>query len=463
MTSARCRLPAGETWPSAIAVAGYSRRLAEQTPLPVLLRDITLRWKLALAVTLAVLAGGAVYAESLPDRYTSMTVVSFSPKPDVNAGAGAVRVVLPRYLHYVGARQTVNRVAARTGQDPDTLDDGVDAAIEPESGNLTISVELESGEAAAQAANALAAETVAFAETDRLLDAVVVARALPTRSPSGPPRRLLELAALVVGALLGVTAAVLLERGRPRVRSWHDVTAVTGYPVLGRVPSSRSIRDAPEKALTDPAVGAAMRTLRTHLDRVSRDRPTHVLAVTSSVLGEGKTTVAASLATTLSRLDARVLLVDADLRRPHVSSLFRIDPHPGLNDVLNGHVPLDVAVQRGPDEQLFLLAARPDSDAGDLLARELASVLRLARANYDIVVVDCPPVLMGADARTIALLSDGVLFVVGADTLAQAVGEAASALDSLGETVLGAVTNRMRRSTAVGEYRSYALDEPLDR
>lgn len=427
------------------------RGLSEQVPLLALLRDLRRRWRVALAVTLAVFAGGILYAESLPDQYTTSAVVAFSPKPDGNAGADTVRVVLPKYVAFATARATTNRVAPAIGERPRTLASAVDASVAADSGNLKIDVTLPAPRRAATAANALAAEVVSFAENDELLDAVIVAEALPSLAPSGPPRRLLQLATLIVGGLLGAAMAFLLERGRPRVRTWRDVSVATGYPVVGRVMVSRSLRDSPIEALGDPAVGAAVRTLRTNLETASRERPVRILGITSSSPGEGKTTLASALAIALARLDADILLVDADLRRPGLARAFRQKPEPGLAEVLRGESAFKNAVRRTPVARLSVLPTRPDPDAGDLLARNLGDVLRSARENYDVVVVDAPPILVGDDARTIATLCDGVLFVVASDSLATSVAEAASALDSLGVRVLGAVANRTRDSR-LGSY-----------
>lgn len=429
--------------------------MADDVTLPVLFQDLLRRWKVATLVAFAVVAGTTAYAASLPNEYTSSVVVSFAPKPDANVGADTVRVVLPRYLAYVTSRSTVNRVAPTVGERSGVLVDAVDASVAPDSANLTIGVTLPSARRAADAANALAADTLDFADADRLLDAVIVAQALPSSFPSGPPRRLYQAAGLLLGLLLGAAAALVLERGRPRVRTWRDVALVTGYPVVGRIPPARSLRGSPVEALADPAVGAAVRTLRTNLERISRERPVHVLVVTSSLPGEGKTTLAGALAVALARLDARVLLLDADLRRPGVLRLFPGAARPGLADVLNDKADLEGTIRRSPIANLQLLPTAPDPDAGDLLARHFADVLRKARERFDVIVVDAPPLLGGDDARTLATLCDGALLVVATDTLAESVGEAVAALDALGVRVLGAVANRARNPRGLGTYGTY--------
>ena len=413
-----------------------------------------------MVVAVAVTAGAAVYAESLPNEYQGRTVLAFAPRRapgggTVGIGADTVRVVLPKYVAYVTSRSTIERVADTIGEKPAVLRHAVDATITADSGNVTITAELSSPRRAAAAANALAGETLRFNQADELLVGTVVAQALPPTSPSGPPRTLIELAALMVGLLFGAMVAFLLERGRPRVRTWRDIAVMTGYPVVGRIPPSRALRSAPPEALRDPRIGAAVRTLRTNLERVSREQPVHVLAVTSSIPSEGKTTVAGSLAVTLARLDAAVLLLDADLRRPGVARLFGLRTQQGLEAVLRGEAELEDCLQQASVPGLHILTTQADSEAGDLLARRFGDVLRKARERFDVVVVDAPPILGGDDARTLATLCDGVLMVVAANTMAASVEEASAAVDALGVRVLGAVANRARDPRGFGAYGMY--------
>ena len=239
--------------------------MADELTLGDFLQGLLRRWKTAVLVAAAVVAGATLYAESLPSQYESTVVVSFAPRPNSDADSNTVRLILPKYVEYVTARATINRVAPAVGEDAAAVAQAVDASIAFDSGNLTVKVRLPSPTRAAALANALATDTLRFADSDQLLSAVVVAPALAPSEPAGPPRRLLEAAALVVGLLLGAAAAFLLERGRARLRTWREIALVTGYPVVGRVPPSRALRSSTSQALSDPEVGAAVRTLRTNL------------------------------------------------------------------------------------------------------------------------------------------------------------------------------------------------------
>lgn len=428
--------------------------MAEAVNLPEVLADVRRRWKIAALVLVGMVAGAYFYAHSLPNQYRARAVVAFAPKPTSTVGGDTLRVVLPKYVAFATAESTIRRVENATNLAD--LGSSVSASIAPDSGNLDLTVEMTSPSRASRVANAMSAEVISFAATDPLFDAVVVAPALPSSTPAGPPRNLIVAAAGAVGLLLGVILAFVLERGRPRIRNARDVSTVTGLRVVGRIAPSRSLRAGPVEALGDPEIGASIRTLRTNLERVTRDRPVHVLVVTSSISGEGKTTVASSLAAALARLDADVLLIDGDLRRPAVGRLFGMTTvEKGLSQVLRGEVELAAAITQSSIRNLHVLPTSADREAGDLLARGLDTVISEARAGFDVVVVDAPPLLAGDDARTVATMCDAVMLVVSSETLTATVSEAANALDALGVRVVGAVGNRMRETHGQGPYGSY--------
>ncbi|HEY7875201.1 MAG TPA: CpsD/CapB family tyrosine-protein kinase [Actinomycetota bacterium] len=423
--------------------------------MPELLDALRWRWKLVVAVALGVFVGATLYVESLPAEYRAEAIVTFAPLPDI--APDAVRVVVPAYVEYVTAAPTIERLADELGQRPDKLADAIDAQVALDTGNVTITATMSRPGPAAEAANAFAEDLVDFAEADtnELLSSQVIAEALPSSSPSGPPRRLLEGAALLVGGLLGVGLSLVVERGRPRLRSWHDIARMTGYPVVGRIPASRAIRTRPSKAFSDPGVGSAFRTLRTNLEREWQDRTIDIIVVTSPSSGDGKTTVSALFAESLARLGGQVLLVDADLRRPALAKTFKYNPDGGFAAVLRETKSLEEAVQEGWTEGLAVLPTEPDPDAGDLIARRFDAVMQDAREKYDVVVIDTPPLLGTDDARTITTMAKGVLLVVAARSIANPVNEAVLALVALKAPVLGVIGNRLRES---GSYYTYTSD-----
>jgi capsular exopolysaccharide synthesis family protein len=423
--------------------------------LPEVIDALRWRWKLALLIAVPILAGAALYAERLPPEYEGRSIVAVEPKSST-ASPDLVRILAPKFVAYISAPATVERLAPGLGEDPTQLEHALNASLATDTGNITITVKLSSNAKAAAVANAFAQEVLKYADQDLLLTANLVALSPVPTQPSGPPRRMLEAAALLAGLVAGIGLAMVVERGRPRIRGWRDVARLTGYPVIGRLPPTRSLKAhrSPGAALADPAVGSGVRSLRTNLERTMGTDRRGVLVVTSSLPGEGKTTVAALLATSLARVDSRVLLIDGDLRRPGLPKDL-LGPAPaGVSAVLRGRVAFPNALRTGWTDGLTLLPTTADPDAGDLLARRFSDILRQARDLFDCVIVDSPPLLGTDDARTLATLGDGVILVVSAGTMAETLAESVVALHGLKVEVVGAVTNRLRESAGATSYYS---------
>ena len=426
--------------------------MPQEGGLPEVLDALRWRWKLVLLIAAAVFAGGVFYAQSLPSVYEGSATASFSPRPDVDPDN--VRLLLPKYVAFVTAPATLEDVAPQLDENPDRLEGAVDASIATDTGNLTIAVRLPTPERAADAANLLAEEAVDRSQGDDLIQGELVAEALPPDEPAAPPRRLLQAASLLVGLLIGVAVSFLVERGRPRLRSWRDIARITGYQMVGRIPGARILRNRPTEAFTEPGIGAAFRTMRTNLEREWQDRTVDVIIVTSPTPGDGKTTVSALFAESLARLGARVLLIDGDLRRPGLSRNFKIEGEKGLAAVLRQRISLENAISSGWVDGLSVLGTQTDAEAGDLLARRFTEVVRDARTKFDIVVVDTPPLIGTDDARTLATMASGVLLVVSAGSMSGPLNEAVLALETVRAPVLGVIANRVRQGKS--SYYSYS-------
>lgn len=423
--------------------------------LPELLEAIKWRWKPTLLIAACVLVGAVLVVRSLPSEYDGKAVVAFGPRADVPSASGdTVRVVAPKYVQYVTAPATVSKVASNLGVSSSSLSGKVDATLAADTGTLTVRVRDRHPQLAARYANAFAAQLVAFASRDPLLQPELVAPAETPTSPAAPPRKLLEGAALVLGLLLGAGVAVLLERGRPRLRTWREMAELTGYPILGRIPVSRAVRNKPTLAFSDPIVGASFRTLRANLEQILRDRHIKAILVTSPSAADGKTTVAALLAEALSRLGAKTLLVDADLRRPGVSSMASLNGDGGLAAVLHGDAALRASVQDGWAPNLWVLPTAADRNAGDLLARRFTDVAKEAMLAFDFLVIDTAPLIGADDTRAIAsgLDGQGVLLVVSAGSESEIVNEAVLAIESLNAPMLGVVGNRLKEGRRTSYY-----------
>jgi len=186
------------------------------------------QWVAGAVVAVAVVAGAASYVVSLPDQYTSTTVVSFAPRVDRPSGADTLQVLASKYVAFLSSPATLRSVAASTGEDARELQDAVRAEIAPATVNLTVSATLDDPARAASTANAFAAAAAAESIDDANLRADVLTPAVEPLGPSGPPRTLMLAVASVAGLGAGLLVGAALagvRRAALRGRAPEDLEA----------------------------------------------------------------------------------------------------------------------------------------------------------------------------------------------------------------------------------------------
>lgn len=300
---------------------------------------------------------------------------------------------------------------------------------------------------------------IGIAEAMTMADLRVVAPAERPDRPASPRILVNLLAGIVLGVGFGGVSALAFEFMDDTVKTAERLQASWNLPILGRIPQYK-IRERPALARLAPtdALAEAHRTVRHSIAFASLDDPARRLAVTSATPGEGKSTVAANLAISLAQDGERVLVVDADLRRPTQHRMYpSLVATPGLVEVVSREVSAVEAIQATEVDGVWVLAAGsgPQNPTHVLESRRFSEVLDQLADAYDILLLDAPPVLAVNDPLVIARHADGVVLVVDARrTTRRMLHDARRRLDDAKITPLGAVLNKLRLSAV--PYSAYA-------
>lgn len=286
---------------------------------------------------------------------------------------------------------------------------------------------------------------------------------LPARVPASPvsPNKILDGAlGLFVGLAFGVGLAFVRERLDDSLRSRVDLEENIGAPVLAvipKVPGWKKKQEPKLVSLDQPksAVAETYRTLRTSVLFTAAQRGVKTLIVCSPTAGEGKTTTAANLAVTLADANKRVILVSADLRKPRLHRFFGLSNDVGLSNCLIGEVKPWEALQDPRVENLRVMSSGPiPARPTELLQSEqMGELLSELREVADFVIIDTAPVLLVADALTLAPLADGVLVVADAESTSRsATQHAREQLEQVGASIVGAIYNNFDPSKGRSYY-----------
>lgn len=277
-------------------------------------------------------------------------------------------------------------------------------------------------------------------------------------NPSSPSLPINLAIALLLGTAIAAIVVFLRDQMDDYVRIPEDVEEKVQLPLLGIIPSSGE--DSPMEAIADPksAISEAYGSLRGALLYSTRHGLPRVMAITSAQPTEGKSTTAFATASGFARMGRRVLLVDADMRRPSVHHKIGHDNRRGLSSLLVSQDPAASAIVESglPNFSLLPSGPIPPSPTELLTSPRMIALLDEFASNYDVVLLDSPPVLGLADAPALAALADGVVFVIEAERGRRgALKTALKRLRSVNALLLGAVLTKFDPSKASNRYSEY--------
>ena len=302
-------------------------------------------------------------------------------------------------------------------------------------------------------------------------DARVLAYARPSFSPSYPQYQSALVIAFAIGCLVGMGGAIAIEKLDRGFRASSQIEKATGLAVLGMVPMLKGLRAARSSMVaqvvgrTTSSASEALRGVYTAITLGTLDRTPRVIAVTSAAPGEGKTTFSSALGGLLTKMNAsrRVLIVDLDLRLARLAETFGVKDKRGgtIDEFLMGTKTLEECLHTDPASGVHFICARPDTpNAPDVLESEaMKNALSHFLERYDLVILDCPPIMAFSDARIVCRLADYTIFLVfWAKTPREVVLNALNLLRSVTDRI-GIVVNKVDLAKHVrygyGDYGYY--------
>lgn len=287
--------------------------------------------------------------------------------------------------------------------------------------------------------------------------ATIYAKAEPEGRPAKPNVAINLALGGILGLMFGLGLAFFLEYMDTTVKSLDDVERFLGVPVLAVVPKDVGVLHQTSGFNPD---AEAYRILRTNIEFNRRSPDANCITVTSGGAGEGKSTTLCNLATVCAQGGYSVLLIDADLRRPSMHTLFNVSNATGLTNYLTSHVQLEEVVVRTPVENLYFLPSGmlPADSAGVLNSQRMSELIADVKSRFDLVLIDSPPILGVSDASVLANEADLTMIVVQHRKLPRhMLMRVKQTVENVGGKVLGVVLNNVdvRSDSQYQYYTSY--------
>lgn len=436
-------------------------------------------WFLAIGLLVGLTASAVVTWQSTPlySSSTQMFVSTTGTEDTSTAYQGNLfsQQRVTSYVQLLTGEQLAGRVVDQLSleETPAELASTVSASVVPDTVLLNVTVTRESATEARDIAAVLGqqfTERVLELETpdgasSATVKVEVTGEPEAAAAPTTPqPIRNLAFGGLA-GLLVGAGAAVARERLDNTVKTADDVSRDAGVGVVGALIEDPTLS---ERHVADDEdgyseTGEAYRQIRTNLQFLDVDNHARTIVITSSLPGEGKTTVAVNLAVVLAQSGARVALVEADLRRPRVTRYLGMISGAGLSNVLAGTAEYHELTQPYRDGNLSVLAAgpMPPNPSEMLGSKQMRALLAQARQENDYVLIDAPPLLPVTDAAVLSVIADGAIIIArhGVTTRSQ-LAQAAENLHRIDAKLLGVVLNRIppKAAEGYGYGYSYAYD-----
>jgi len=233
-----------------------------------------------------------------------------------------------------------------------------------------------------------------------------------------PKRKMIVLVGMILGFILGIALAFLRNFLDDRIKEEEDITKGTHVPLLGLIPNIKEDNNKIKVFLSPKsAIAESFRNLRTNLQFMAKEKDAHVIAVTSTVGGEGKTTICVNLGGIMSMAEKKTVILNLDMRKPTLHQKFGLKNGQGMSTLLSGSTNLGDVIQHTEYENLDIISSGPvPPNPSELIQSVLMEkVLEKLKEVYDVIILDTPPIGLVTDARTLMHFADTSIYVLRAD------------------------------------------------
>jgi succinoglycan biosynthesis transport protein ExoP len=252
----------------------------------------------------------------------------------------------------------------------------------------------------------------------------IIAEAVPSPSPIYPKKSLIVVLSSITGLFLGIFIALVMERIQNTIQTPQQIEKLTSLPVFGLIPKTRfSKHNEASQYITENPASLLSELVRTLFTTIQLRKPHHknggrVITLTSTLSSEGKTTTSIWLATIAAQNGKKVLILDADMRRPSLHKAYGIGNSKGLVDYLSDRLPLDETIYKKHPSGVHVMTGKaiPTHALTLLNSERMDTLLRRLKDDYDLIIIDVPTALIFSDALVMAKQSDHTLYVVEANS-----------------------------------------------
>jgi len=454
-------------------------------------------WVIAIFMVVSILVTGFVTFTVLDPVYRAETSLFVGRESDKIASLDLGEFNLNKslvsdYRQLILSRLVTKEVIEELGLDMsvETFQKKVEVTTIQDSRLFKISFESTDPQLAMDVANSLAevlvekAQDIIQVKNVRIVDVAE----LP-QNPIKPNKRQNIVIAAILGAFIGAGVVLLLEYLDYTIKNANDVEKHLKLNTIGEIPqfegekrgknkgllsgkiqSSRKKRDKNTISpvlitITDPKAPAseAYRSLRTNIGYSGIDKQVKLIVITSSGMAEGKSTTAANLAISLAQSGKKVLLMEGDLRKPRVHRYFSLSNDIGITDVVVKNLKIEEAIKRFKDNEnlsIICSGSLPPNPTEILESKKLADLLHQLKEEFDLVLIDTPPVGQLTDGAVLASIADGVILVAASgESNIDMVKRSKAALMQVNANIIGVVLTKINKATSGSYYKYYNYDK----